>query len=34
MQEKATSASAPVLAPPELLDDTPDEASDTQKDER
>jgi hypothetical protein len=28
MQEKATSASAPVLAPPELLDDTPDEAND------
>ena len=26
MQEKATSASAPVLAPPELLDDTPEEA--------
>jgi hypothetical protein len=25
MQEKATSASAPVLAPPELLDDAPDE---------
>ena len=25
MQEKATSASAPVLAPPELLDDEPDE---------
>ena len=25
MQEKATSASAPVLAPPELIDDAPDE---------
>ena len=29
MQEKATSASAPVLAPPELLDDAPDEADKT-----
>jgi hypothetical protein len=26
MQDKALSASSPVLAPPELLDDTPDEA--------
>jgi Family of unknown function (DUF5681) len=26
MQEKASSASSPVLAPPELLDDAPDEA--------
>ena len=26
MQEKASSAASPVLAPPELLDDAPDEA--------
>ena len=31
MQEKATSASAPVLAPPELLDDSPDEADKNEK---
>ena len=34
MQEKASSASSPVLAPPELLDDTRDEADENQKDER
>jgi hypothetical protein len=33
MQEKALRASSPVLAP-ELLDDTPDEAEEVQKDER
>ena len=34
MQEKASSAPSPVLAPPELLDDAPDEADKNQKDER
>jgi len=28
IQEKASSASSPVLAPPELLDDAPNEADD------
>jgi hypothetical protein len=34
MQEKASSAPSPVLAPPELLDDTRDEANENQKDQR